>query len=355
MEKEKAPEGAQNTATKIAQIFERQQLSDNDFELLASLSDELRQTKKIPEDLPPGCFTVSGIDLFARQTIGMIVGEQKNGKSSFAALLIASAIAPNNTVLEGQIKCNVEAAKIVYIDTEMPEVDRLRLLYRTLKTAGYDYNQSWEDKNIFVYPLQDFSSDVLGVLIPIIVNRCNPDIVIIDGLGDLVESINIESQAKEVFVGLKAIAKDYNCAVIGLLHLNPGGIKQTGWIGTIAQKKNSDTVKVVRQKNGFVASLTGRGNGGRDIRFCIVCPEGDKTGWFQAGANTDAVADDWDIKLLDLVNNAPLPCKYGDLCRGVKKELHCCDRTAKTHVSRCVNMEFLAKGEDGIYYRLNNE
>lgn len=353
--KENAPEGAQDAKTKIAQIFEKQQLSEEDLNNLASLSDELLQKNIPPEDLPNGCFTVSGIDLFARQTIGMIVGEQKSGKSSFAALLMASAIASNNTVLEGKIKCNVEVAKIVYIDTEMPEIDRLRLLHRTLKTAGFDYKQDWRDKNLFVYSLQDFSSDNIAALICCIVKRLSPDVVIIDGLGDLVESINSESQAIDIFAGLKAMAKDHNCAVIALLHLNPGGFKATGWIGTVGQKKVSDTVKISKQKSFFVASPNGRGYGDFNIRFCIVSPEGDKVGWFQAGANADGGTTDGDSQLYNLVNKAPLPCKYGFLCQWIKQEESCSDRTAKARISRCVSVGLLSKREDGNYYSLINE
>ena len=71
------------------------------------------------------------------------------------------------------------------------------------------------------------------------VTRCKPDLVIVDGIRDLVNDINDGVLAQEVMEELMKLAADKKCCIVCVLHQNKGSEDHNlrGWIGTELMNK----------------------------------------------------------------------------------------------------------------------
>ena len=71
------------------------------------------------------------------------------------------------------------------------------------------------------------------------VTRCKPDLVIVDGIRDLVNDINDGVLAQEVMEELLHLATAGNCCIVCVLHQNKSGEDRNlrGWIGTELMNK----------------------------------------------------------------------------------------------------------------------
>ena len=71
------------------------------------------------------------------------------------------------------------------------------------------------------------------------VTRCKPDLVIVDGIRDLVNDINDGVLAQEVMEELMHLATQHNCCIVCVLHQNKSGEDHNlrGWIGTELMNK----------------------------------------------------------------------------------------------------------------------
>ena len=71
------------------------------------------------------------------------------------------------------------------------------------------------------------------------VTRCRPDLVIVDGIRDLVNDINDGILAQEVMEELMHLATAHDCCIVCVLHQNKSGEDHNlrGWIGTELMNK----------------------------------------------------------------------------------------------------------------------
>jgi hypothetical protein len=71
------------------------------------------------------------------------------------------------------------------------------------------------------------------------VKRCKPDLVIVDGIRDLVNDINDGVLAQEVMEELLHLATQEDCCIVCVLHQNKSGEDRNlrGWIGTELMNK----------------------------------------------------------------------------------------------------------------------
>jgi len=266
------------------------------------------------EEEPPALFTINGVEVLPKQTVSVIAAQKKSGKTNFAGLLMTASVSPDHQVLNGAIRSNGESLMILYFDTEQPLRDARRTLRRVMKTAGYEYDEQWINHNIVSISVKDIDESDRMIIIELAVREYKPQLVIVDGIADLIYSINDEKEAKEVMVWMDYIACQYDCAVVGMLHLNYNSGKIGGWAGTMANKKFTDCFILRKDKEHglFVVEHEGRGESAPKLYFKIFCPPGDKVGWWSiVDANiipelTKEDAEEMDLR--KLMDAAPLPC-----------------------------------------------
>ena len=90
-----------------------------------------------------------------------------------------------------------------------------------------------------------------------------PDIVFIDGIRDLLSSINDEESGTQILSELASLADERHMCIWNALHQNPKAngdgseAKMRGWIGTELGNKVSDTLISLKSKTASGVTFTG--------------------------------------------------------------------------------------------------
>ena len=99
--------------------------------------------------------------------------------------------------------------------------------------------QSCSEKNLDVFNVRAVEWKQRRALLTEAVAYYHPDLVIVDGIRDLVNDINDGVLAQEVMEELMHLATEHNCCIVCVLHQNKSGEDHNlrGWIGTELMNK----------------------------------------------------------------------------------------------------------------------
>ncbi len=317
MEEKKMATAETATTETTAKVTNSSQSTKEREEKIRNLAEKLLsiEIQNVPDEQePPSLFNINGVEVLPKDAVGIIAAQKKSGKSNFAGLLMAASASPNHQVLNGAIRSNEGKLKILNIDTEQPLRDARRTLRRIMKTAGYDYGEQWNTHGIVSLSVKDIEEADRMTIIELAIKKYEPQLVFVDGIADLIGSINDEREAKEVMAWMDYLSCEYDCAVVGMLHLNFNSGKIGGWAGTQANKKFTDSFILKKDKsNGFfTVEHEGRGESAPNLRFKIVCPYGQKVGWWETvdiSSIPELTQEDAEeMELRNLMDAAPLPC-----------------------------------------------
>ena len=180
-------------------------------------------------------FRLFGKPCFPRGELVAITGKAKSGKTYLTTMLMAACIAPRVLALERQTDdADTKPLRVLWYDTEQSDESTQDILRnRLLPMRGGDM-QLLEVFNVRGVPWQQ-RRQLLGVA----VDYCKPDLVIVDGIRDLVNDINDGVLAQEVMEELMQLATARMCCITCVLHQNKGSEDHNlrGWIGTELMNK----------------------------------------------------------------------------------------------------------------------
>ncbi len=220
-----------------------------------------------PQPVPPGLVFRDGVAVASRQTLTMVAGEEKSGKSYNLALMIAAAVGGRDCFGYSAL----QPLRAVAIETEMSG-DEAAARYRgAFNAAGIQTNSS--PQNLAVLRLRGCDPRQKQEVLRDVVEDVRPDVVFIDGLLDFVADFNDPAQATEVVEGLLQICDSYNCGVVVTIHTNPeynGRAKALGHVGSALSRR--DSCFLLSKRNGPIIQVSfrhGRGGGFPPFSFTI--------------------------------------------------------------------------------------
>ena len=182
-------------------------------------------------------FTWNDIPCFARGELVALTGKAKSGKTYMCSILMALAV---KRQLMGLQRIQDEPMKVVWIDTEQSADSTQEILcIRIASLIG----QSIPDNQYFVYNLRpDNWQDRLSLVLTCI-GMHHPDLVIFDGIRDVVGDINNYQEAQTVLEKLLGTASYLNTCIVCVLHQNKSLKDKTlrGALGTKLQNKSFET------------------------------------------------------------------------------------------------------------------
>lgn len=219
--------------------------------------------------------------------MGAMSGQKKNGKSFVFTELMAAIVGdgcervsqylPGLRVPERTIEYLGHKPKALYIDTEMEKLSSAKVMRRVHWLCDVDMNQPFPEDRFAVLWLKNMPRnedkrpyiqrfDLIKTAIEII----QPDVVFIDGLRDLVASINDEEAGTTILDYFGSIAEERNLSIWLALHQNPSrnneveDAKMRGWIGTELGNKVSDTLVSIKTKTANGVTFTVKQQDARD-------------------------------------------------------------------------------------------
>ena len=213
----------------------------------------LEQLRITPEKELPKMdflFRLFGKPCFPRRELVAITGKAKSGKTFVTSMLMACC--QSRDVLAFQ-RVDDEPLRVLWYDTEQSDESTqdilknriIRLLNNTNTNLTNPTNNScnlcnsWSEKSIDVFNVRGVEWKERRNLLCEAVTRCKPDLVIVDGIRDLVNDINDGMLAQEVMEELMHLATQTECCIVCVLHQNKSGEDRNlrGWIGTELMNK----------------------------------------------------------------------------------------------------------------------
>ena len=212
---------------------------------------ELNQLRVTTETvLPPvkAAISIDGIPIFEMADVGACKGKQKAGKSTMLKALAA-------TWMKGELfrlKSELEGAKVLWLDTEQKALDVKQIVDDVMRLSGMD--SQYIDSHLKVYTVRTLTCKTLLDDTQLLVSTYQPNIVIVDGLVDLLESFNDEAQSHVLINSLIKMCADYNCVIISVLHENKGADDRNmrGHLGTMLAQKAGTVLACKKDANGVI-------------------------------------------------------------------------------------------------------
>ena len=219
---------------------------------------------------------------------GAISGQRKNGKTFLIAQLMAAILGcdgnertkqylPGLVVPDRTLEFLGHPPKVLYVDTEMEKLSSAKVLRRVHWLCNQDMNMPFPGDRFSVLWLKNMpSNDGVAVhrkrydLIRLAVDAIQPDVVFVDGLRDLLSSINDEESITKILNDFGSLAEERNINIWMALHQNPSRkndddeAKMRGWAGTEFGNKVSDTLVSIKSKTANGVTFTVKQQDARD-------------------------------------------------------------------------------------------
>ena len=223
------------------------------------LLEQLRITRDKELPLMQFLFRIFGKPCFPRGELVAVTGKAKSGKTLFTSMLMACCVReevlqvqrPFDDV-DGTWECR--PIRCLWYDTEQSEQSTQDILKnRVLRLA--------DDSDFYdIFNVRSLHYEERLRLFEKAVRKYKPDLVLLDGVRDLLADINDGVKAQEIVERLMKLAQETGCCLVCVLHQNKGAEDRNlrGWIGTELMNKAFEvySCEKVKPENIFMVEQT---------------------------------------------------------------------------------------------------
>ena len=180
---------------------------------------------------PEVVFEINNISLFTKKSISLIIAKAKAGKTTVTAWVMAQVLGARKRVL--------------WIDTEQGAYYGSWTQMLILKICGLITSDL-----LSYYDLKIYNPTERIKIIEAILSSAYFDIVVIDGVRDLVFDINSPEESTNISTHLMKWADLNNTHVLSILHQNKGDGNARGHLGAELVNKSETVVRVSQNEYG---------------------------------------------------------------------------------------------------------
>lgn len=227
-------------------------------------------TKEAPK--PDYLLEIDGVGVMPVNGVTTVTGGKKQGKTQFLAAVVACLISGRDFGRMHRLKA---PGRILWVDTEQSEFDIHSTIGRVYALASIPQLEPSDRHGLTVLRVRPLDPAQRCQAIAAAVQAINPEILIIDGVRDLIHNINDETESGDVVNWvLQSMTARPSMRVIVVLHTNPSGTgdKMRGHLGTEFDNKFSD--KFICSKENGVFSVKHESRGREILTPFIFCIDG---------------------------------------------------------------------------------
>jgi hypothetical protein len=217
-----------------------------------------------------------------------VTGQAGNGKTMTLAQFISAILCGEFGNLKYELEEEIPEPRVLYIDTEMEEANTIAMKNRVLTMCGRPIERNYDD--FIVLMLREVVSDEKKVSSAVMrwrmtlkaIYEYKPTVCFIDGLLDVVNDFNNNTECQEIIYKCMQAATHYGISLWCLVHQNPGADKLVGHLGSMLERKVTDIFRTSKEKNETtglatftVKQLKARGRDVPDWKFRVL----PITGW----------------------------------------------------------------------------
>jgi len=195
---------------------------------------------KIPDD--EGILSYEGNLIGSRGNILAINGRAKSRKSVIASAIMSAAFCSE---FLGFTTRFLQDPKILNFDTEQGYGDWILGSRRVIRDAGL----SKSPPGFLSFHSRDCTVEMRLDLLRYALETYRPDVLVIDGVVDLVYDLNSQEEATKVGGELLTWSVKYNCLIVVIIHLTKSNGFMTGALGTYLEKKCQTAIKCEKDED----------------------------------------------------------------------------------------------------------
>lgn len=192
-------------------------------------------------NLPPLEFLFNMLDkpCFPRGEVVTVTGKPKSGKTFFLSLLMTACTADRD-VIGIKRATNSPPLKCLWYDTEQCQQSTREIIAERIRPMAAESEGGFLEEMYDVFNSRSLDFAERMELLESAIAQCHPDLVVIDGICDLIRDINDGTTVKAVVEDLMRTAQTYSCCIVCAIHQNKGAEDRNprGWIGTELNNKS---------------------------------------------------------------------------------------------------------------------
>lgn len=202
--------------------------------------------------------------LLSRGNLATITGKPKSCKTFLNSGICAGVMEDDCLTFSSPIK----SARILFVDTEQSKSHAQNVQRRIYKLCGYEILQPTD--RLKYLPLREFDTKKRLEMTIQAVEDWKPDLVVIDGIRDLVLDFNDLTESGQVVGEMMRLTSTYNCGILVVLHQNKADNNARGHLGSELCNKSETVIQVVNNKcAATVSALFSRNREIEDFSFRI--------------------------------------------------------------------------------------
>ena len=187
----------------------------------------------IDREMPPMEFLLKLFDVpcCPRGELVAFTGKAKSGKTFVVSMMMAAAATSQVLAFH---RTTFEPLQVLWIDTEQSDQSTQDILRHRLVPMVCGAGETFPESLYDIFNVRTESWQERLPLLMASIDLCHPDLVILDGVRDLVDDINNGQLAHEVTERLMKVAQQARCCIVCVIHQNKAAEDRTlrGSIGT---------------------------------------------------------------------------------------------------------------------------
>jgi hypothetical protein len=212
---------------------------------------------------PIPILSLCGMPICTPGNLTNIQGPVKSGKSAVEEAIMAAAMNGNRQGSDtlGFVAENPKGFALLHFDTEQSRFDHDALVRRALRRARVTEPPAW----FASYSTADLDIGqrrraIRHAMVKAQESHGGIFAVMIDGIGDLCADPNDPEEAFDLVHELHALTITYDCAIVTVLHENPGSEsgKTRGHLGSQLERKAETNLRLAKDKDGVTTMWADR-------------------------------------------------------------------------------------------------
>jgi hypothetical protein len=305
--------------------------------------------------------SINGVPLGTQGNLFGITGGEGTGKSNYVGSLIAGTLRDASfsiDTLGTVVQPDVDKKAVLLYDTEQSEVQLYKNISGILKrgklNAMPDYFKAYcltsisrkECMLAIIQSMDKFYYQYGGI-----------QMVVIDGIADLVRCVNDEAESVGIIDELYRLAGIYKTCIVCVLHFIPNGMKLRGHLGSELQRKAAAILSIEKDENpqiSVVKALKVRDGSPLDVPLVQFSWDREQSMHVYLGEKPKEEKEKRKEAELAGVARSVFSrqryCTYADLCGQIQSILDVKERTAKGYIRFMRDREIIRKDTDNAGY-----
>ena len=195
---------------------------------------------------------------FARMgDVQIISGQAGHGKSMLLSQLITAILFGECGDWQYELVNTIPNPCVLLIDTEQSKDDVIASKNRIMTMCGWGLQEERQDFRVLMLRATETALERWKKSLRAIY-EVKPNVIVLDGLLDVVEDFNSQTECAELIFKCMQTATHYEAAMMCVLHQNPLSSKLVGHLGSAAMRKVTDILQVTKDKTAS------------EITFCVT-------------------------------------------------------------------------------------